>query len=80
MSLGQGFVAITPSDTVNIAENAQGEFPGAIYVGVTGDISVVGADGSEVTFENVPVGWHPIRVRRINSTGTTASAIVGIYL
>jgi len=80
MSLGQGFVAVTPSDTVDIQRNEANNFPAALYVGTTGNISIVGADGDAVTFTNVPVGILPVRARRVNATGTTASGIVGIYV
>lgn len=81
MSLGQGFVSITPSDTVDVPRDANGDFPSALYVGVTGNVSVVGADGSSAVLQNVAAGIPlPVRVRRVNATGTTATGLVGIYL
>lgn len=80
MSFGQSFRPITPSDSTDIPRNAAGEFPAAIYVGVTGNISIVGADGQAATFQNVPVGPLPVRARRINATGTTASGLIGLYV
>ena len=80
MSFGQSFRAITPSDTVNIPRNAAGEFPAAIFVGVAGNISIVGADGEAAVFQNVPVGTLPVRARRVNATGTTATGLIGLYV
>lgn len=49
-----------------------------IYVGVTGNISVVMMDGSTVVFTAVPVGWFPIPVRQVNATSTTATNMVAV--
>ena len=68
-----GAVAITPSDTVAISIAAR-----AIYVGGTGDIAAVMADGSEVTFVAVPVGIFPIQVQRIDATNTTATDMIAL--
>jgi hypothetical protein len=58
----------------------QGQMPRAIYVGNQGNISAIMRDGSTVVFQNAPAGSVlPIRVRGINSTGTTATGLVGIY-
>lgn len=52
-----------------------------VYVGSTGDVSVVCADdGSSVVFKAVPTGTTlPVLVRRVNAAGTTASQLVGMY-
>ena len=68
-------VAVTPSDTVDIAIVPRG----GLFVGVEGDIAVIMADGSEaVTFKGV-VGFVPLMVKRVLVTGTTASSIVALY-
>jgi ABC-type uncharacterized transport system permease subunit len=68
--------AVTPSDTVNFAHPTSG-----LYVGVAGNISVVGADDATTVFPSVPVGWHPICCKRVNATGTAQSAgqIVAVW-
>lgn len=67
--------AVTPSDTVNLAQDAR-----ALYVGVGGNITVFLIDNTAVLFANVPAGFIlPVRARRVNATGTTASSIVAMY-
>jgi hypothetical protein len=69
-----GAVAITPSNTVNLAN------PAVIYVGSTGNVRVLTAQGDDVTFVNVPAGAVlPVQVIRVYSTSTTATNLVGIY-
>lgn len=52
--------------------------PQAVLVGVAGDLACVGEDGNE---EILPVvaGYNPIRPRRINTTGTTATGLFLLY-
>lgn len=51
-----------------------------IWVGGAGNLTVQMAGGGTVTFTGVPAGTLlPIRVDRVNSTGTTATAIVALY-
>lgn len=71
---GTSFAAITPHASNDMALTR------AIYVGVGGDIAAVGADNTPVTFKSVPTGTLlPIRLRRINESGTTATDMVAIY-
>lgn len=66
-------VAITPHDSTNLAYETR-----AVYVGVGGNITCV-MDGEAVLFTAVPTGTVlPIRTTRVNSTGTTASALVAL--
>lgn len=74
--LGSGtkFAAITPHNSTDIPLTR------AVYVGGAGDIVAIDADGSATTFTAVAAGTLlPIRVSRINSTSTTATALVAIY-
>lgn len=76
----QGGILITPSDTVNIVFPVGTPYGRAIYVDVTGDITALMADGSTLTFSDVTGGiFHKIGVKRINSTGTTATGIKVMY-
>lgn len=65
----------TLSDTL---DDPEGGFR-SIYVGTGGNISVVFVDGSTATFLGVPGGSVlPVCVRRIRSTGTTATNLLGL--
>jgi len=67
--------AITPSDSTDLAQVTR-----AIYTGTGGDITCILADDtSSVTFQFVPAGAIlPLRVKRILSTGTTSSGMIGL--
>lgn len=74
-SPARGGVAVTPDDTDELDKVTR-----AVWVGSTGNMAVLMADGSTLTFNSIPAGtWLPIRVRRVNSTGTTASNIVALH-
>jgi hypothetical protein len=67
--------AVTPNDSTDLTNTAR-----ALYVGSTGDVKVDTAAGDTVTFGTVPSGAIlPVRVKRVYSTGTTASNIVSIF-
>lgn len=69
------FFAITKSDATNFPATVRG-----IYVGGTGDVVAITEAGAAVTFSSVPAGAIlPIRAIRVNSTGTTATNMVGLY-
>lgn len=71
---GEFAVAVTPSDSTMIAQ-----VPRALYIGTGGNVSVRMPRGNTVTFTSVPGGTIlPVRVSRVNATGTTASNIVAI--
>lgn len=67
-------VAVTPNDTTKLAKPAIK----GLYIGGTGTLSVLMADGTTAAFAAVPVGFFPISVQRVNSTGTTATNIVAL--
>lgn len=72
----QNAVAVTPSDTVDLATPSR-----AIYVGGAGDVKVnmVGT-GAGVTFKAVPVGTVlRVQAKRVYATGTTATSLVELY-
>ena len=67
---------ITPSDTVDLIDATRG-----LFVGTAGDIKCIFAnddDADVVTMPNVPVGFHPMSVRRIFATGTTAADLFSL--
>lgn len=66
--------AVTPSDTVDLPT------PSVIYTGTTGAVKVTTAQGTDVTFTGIPAGFViPVQVRRVWSTGTTATNLVRIF-
>lgn len=72
-------VAITKSDTVNIVGPADVPVYG-VYVGGTGNIVAVFADGSTATFKGIPAGTIlPISLVRVNDTSTSASDMLALY-
>lgn len=68
-----GAFAVTPNDSSDLAKPVR-----ALYIGVTGDVTVTFNDGTTQLFANVPVGVLPVQVKRVHSTGTTATGIVGL--
>ena len=71
---GQTSFAITPHDTTKFARTAR-----AIYVGTTGNVSVLNKDGTTCVWPTVPAGGYILcECVRVNATGTTASGLVGV--
>jgi hypothetical protein len=67
--------SITPSDSAELGIYTRG-----IYVGTSGDLAVMMVSGDIVTFASLSAGViHPIRVKMVYSTGTTATDIIGVY-
>jgi hypothetical protein len=68
---------ITPSDTVNLP----GGVTEGIWIGGAGNIAVVMQNNvMPVVLTAVPAGaWLPLAAKRINATGTTATALVALY-
>jgi hypothetical protein len=81
-------VAVTPSDTLDLTDPSGDNMPQyakALYIGVSGDVTVVTANdhsnsgaGTARLFKNHPVGYMPVQVRRVMSTGTTATNILAL--
>lgn len=75
ISPARGGQQVTPSDSVDLTKLTK-----AVYVGQSGDLSVIMEDGSPLTFEAVAAGTLlPIRVSRVMSTGTSANGIIGVW-
>lgn len=68
--------AITPHNTDELTSITRG-----LYVGVSGDVvCILNGDTSAVTLKGMAGGiWHPLRVKVLKSTGTTATDLVGGY-
>lgn len=69
------FKAITASDSVDLP----GGPTDAVYIGVAGNLVAVDQNGTTCTFAVVAGQILPIRVKRINSTSTTATGLVALY-
>ena len=69
-----GAAAITPHDANNLTRPCR-----AIWVGATGNISLVTAQGDTVTLNSVPVGLLRVGAIRVNATSTTATNLVALY-
>jgi len=68
-------LTVVPSDTVLLTRGVCQ----ALHISVAGTLSVLMEDGSAGIFPAVPVGIFPIRVQRVNATGTAATGIVALY-
>lgn len=67
--------AVVKSDTVDLANVTKG-----VWVGGTGDMVVIMANGTTVTITGIPAGsLLPICVSRIKSTGTTATNMLALW-
>lgn len=65
--------AITPSNTTVFPQDT------AVWVGVTGDVVVVTAIGTQLTFNAVAAGTViPVMVKQVRATSTTATGLIGL--
>lgn len=67
-----GAFAITPNDSTDLSEITL-----SLWVSVAGAVKVTLFDNSTVTYANLTAGRHPLRVKRVWSTGTAATGLVG---
>ncbi len=67
--------AMTPHDSTNESNYTRG-----VYIGGSGNLTIVTDDDVAVAYSNAVAGTIiPIRAKRVNSTGLTASNLVGMY-
>lgn len=81
-------VNVTPSNTNYITDLNGNKTFGTLYIGVSGDVVALPQNhadtnvatttgvGGAVLFKNVPVGPFPYQVKKVFSTGTTATNIL----
>jgi hypothetical protein len=51
-----------------------------LYIGGTGNVSVITLGGEQITFNGVPAGTTlPIQVLRLRATGTTATLVNALW-
>jgi hypothetical protein len=72
--------AVTPSDATNFAQGVCE----SLWIGVGGTISYIPFDpanaaGGTAVATTVGAGLFPVRAKRVNATGTSASQIVAFY-
>jgi hypothetical protein len=68
--------AVTASDTTDLPDGPCR----AIYIGGTGNVSLITGGGSLVTFSSLNSGYVlPLEVVRVRATGTTATNIIALY-
>lgn len=81
MTIGRGAVAVTLSDTAEIAKDAAGRYPIALRFGTGGTASVLCANGQTIVLTNIADGESiPVAAKRVNLTGSSGVAdIVGFY-
>ena len=77
-------INITPSDTVDFYGGASSKTTrqvcDALYVGGAGNVAAVLEDGTAIAFNAAVAGFLiPVRAKRVNATGTTATGIVALY-
>lgn len=66
---------VSPADDADLPGGATR----AIFVGGAGDLTVLDSNGTAVTIVSAAHQYHPITVRRVLATGTTATAILALY-
>jgi hypothetical protein len=69
-----GAFAITPADLTDFDSPAR-----AVYCGGSGNIVVVTTAGDQVAIPAVAGNIYIVHVARVRSTGTTATALVGLF-
>lgn len=68
--------AVTPSDTIDLPDGPSR----ALYIGGSGNVSIITGGGSVATFVGLTAGQMlPIEVVRVRATGTTATSLLAIY-
>jgi hypothetical protein len=72
---GYGAAAVTPDDDNDLTRSPSRD----LYIGTGGTLKVTTSDGSVVSFGNVVPGRLGIGVKRVWSTGTSATNIVALY-
>lgn len=74
VGLPEHAAVVSPNDSADLATPAAG-----LFIGTTGDVRVTTMGGETVTFHGVPVGFLPVWITRVWSTGTTASYIMALW-
>ena len=74
------FLAVVPDNDNDLFDASGVVLTRAVYIGGHGNLSFINHEGNSVTLTGCVAGTYlPIQVKRINSTGTTATNIVAFY-
>lgn len=77
---GNAAIAITPANGTPITDANGNVIQPLLFVGGPGNVAVTTATGQSVTFTGVIAGTLlPVMVSQVQSTGTNATSIIGIY-
>lgn len=81
---GRAQSVIGPATTLRaVIPGDDSDLPGgttrAIHVGTAGTVTVMDTSGNVATLTSLDAQYHPVRVRRVLATGTTATSIVAMY-
>lgn len=68
-------ISVTPSDVDDLARG----LTRAVFVGGAGDVCVVDAEGNQAIISSASHQYHPIKIRKILASGTTAAGILALY-
>lgn len=71
---------ITPSDSVDVSKDAEGNFPDAIIASGAGNVSLELINGGIVTVALSAGVERPFSFRKLRATGTTATGVRGLFL
>lgn len=75
-----GSITVTPDDDNDLVFPSGTNRTRGILVGVSGDLNVIMASGTTALLKAVTAGVvHPLSVKRILATDTTATDIVALY-
>ncbi len=75
-----GSITVTASDTADLVFPSGTNRTRGVLVGVSGNLNVIMADGTTALLKAVTAGVvHPLSVKRIKATSTTATDIVALY-
>jgi len=73
------WAAITPSDTVDIPGQKNNKAPSRIYAAGAGNLTVLDASETSALFVIGAGEFLELSPRRVMSTGTTATGIIGLW-
>ncbi|WP_333835073.1 spike base protein, RCAP_Rcc01079 family [Rubrimonas sp.] len=69
------FSQVIPNDLIDLPLG----LTRGIFVGQSGVFVAMDRHGTTVAFDSADAQYHPLRVRRVLATGSTATGIVALY-